>query len=98
MKYFYARVSTKDQNLERQLVDARAYTSNIDRDVSYMTIANKLGYKHASAVSNRLDDKRSIQVDNLINILKELDCELVIRSTKKTDKREWVINIVEESK
>ena len=62
-----------------------------DRDVSYKNVADKLGYKHASAVSNRLDDKRSIQVDNLINILKELDCELVIRSTKKTDKREWVL-------
>lgn len=62
-----------------------------DRDVSYKTVADKLGYKHASAVSNRLDDKRSIQVDNLINILKELDCELVIRSTKKSDKREWVL-------
>ena len=64
-----------------------------DRDVSYMSVAQKLGFKHASAVSNRLDDKRSIQVDNLINILKELDCELVIRSTKKTDKREWVIDL-----
>lgn len=61
-----------------------------DRNVSYLTVAQKLGHKHASAVSNRLDDKRSIQVDNLISILEALDCELVIRSTTK-DKTEWVI-------
>ena len=65
-----------------------------DRNVSYLTVAQKLGYKHASAVSNRLDDKRSLQVDNLINILHALDCELVIRSTKK-DKAEWVITLEE---
>lgn len=62
-----------------------------DRNVSYLKVAEKLGYKHASAVSNRLDDKRSIQVDTLLDILQELDCELVIRSTTK-DKTEWVID------
>ena len=62
-----------------------------ERNKSYLTVAKELGYKHASAVSNRLDDKRSIQVDNLVNILKELDCELIIRSTQK-DKTEWVIS------
>lgn len=30
-RYFYARVSTKDQNLERQLEAARAYQDKIDR-------------------------------------------------------------------
>ena len=63
-----------------------------DRNVSYAAVAQKLGYKHPSAVSNRLDDKRSLQVDNLINILQALDCELVIRSTTK-DKTEWVIDL-----
>lgn len=66
-----------------------------DRNVSYLTVAQKLGYKHASAVSNRLDDKRSLQVDNLINILQALDCELVIRSTKK-DKTEWIVSLDKE--
>lgn len=65
-----------------------------DRNVSYLTVAQKLGYKHASAVSNRLDDKRSLQVDNLFNILQALDCELVIRSATK-DKTEWVIDLSE---
>lgn len=63
-----------------------------ERNVSYLTVAQKLGHKHASAVSNRLDDKRSLQVDNLLNILHVLDCELVIRSKTK-DKTEWVIDI-----
>ena len=31
MRYFYARVSTRDQNLERQLEAARAYKDEIDR-------------------------------------------------------------------
>ena len=62
-----------------------------DRNVSYLKVAESLGYKHASAISNRLDDKRSIQVDILLNILQELDCELVVRSTTK-DKTEWVID------
>ena len=61
-----------------------------DRNVSYLKVAEKLGYKHASAVSNRLDDKRSMQVDTLLDILRELDCELIIRSNTK-DKTEWVI-------
>ena len=61
-----------------------------ERNVSYLKVAEKLGYKHASAVSNRLDDKRSIQVGTLLDILRELDCELVIRSTTK-DKTEWVV-------
>lgn len=31
MRYFYARVSTRDQNLERQLEAAKAYKDEIDR-------------------------------------------------------------------
>lgn len=61
-----------------------------ERNISYMTVAKNLGYKHASAVSNRLDDTRPITTDILLNILEELDCELVIRSKKK-DRTEWTI-------
>ena len=62
-----------------------------DRNISYMTVAENLGYKHASAISNRLDDTRPITSDKLLNILEELDCELVIRSKKK-DRTEWVVS------
>lgn len=62
-----------------------------DRNISYMTVAENLGYKHASAVSNRLDDTRPITTDILLKILDELDCELVIRSKKK-DRTEWVVS------
>ena len=61
-----------------------------ERNISYMAVAEKLGYKHASAVSNRLDDTRPITTDNLIKILDSLDCDLVIRSRKK-DKTEWTV-------
>ena len=61
-----------------------------ERNISYMKVAENLGYKHASAVSNRLDDTRPITSDILLNILEELDCELVIRSKKK-DRTEWIV-------
>lgn len=61
-----------------------------ERRKSYKQVAEKLGYKHASAVSNRLDDTRPITTDVLLNILEQLDCELVIRSTTK-DNLEWVV-------
>lgn len=61
-----------------------------ERGMSYKQVSEKLGYKHPSAVSNRLDDTRPITTDILLNILDELNCELVIRSTNK-DKMEWVV-------
>ena len=61
-----------------------------ERNISYRAVAENLGYKHASAVSNRLDDTRPITTDILLNILEELDCELVIRSRKK-DRIEWIV-------
>ena len=61
-----------------------------ERNISYMKVAENLGYKHASAVSNRLDDTRPITSDILLNILEELDCELVIRSKKK-ERTEWIV-------
>lgn len=61
-----------------------------ERNKSYKQVAEKLKYKHPSAVSNRLDDTRPITTDILLNILNELDCELVIRSKNK-DGVEWVV-------
>lgn len=61
-----------------------------ERGKSYRQVSKELGYKHPSAVSNRLDDTRPITTDILLNILKELDCELVIRSTNK-DRTEWIV-------
>lgn len=62
-----------------------------ERNMSYMAMAEKLGYKHASAISNRLDDTRPITTDILLKILDELDCDLVIRSRTK-DKTEWTVS------
>lgn len=41
-------------------------------------IAEALGYKHASAISNRLQSK-TMTVEVLLNILSVLDCELIIK-------------------
>lgn len=68
-----------------------------ERNKSYRQVAEELGYKHASAISNRLDDTRPITTDILLNILKELDCQLVIRSTNK-DGLEWVVSRTNEVK
>lgn len=62
-----------------------------ERNISYMSMAEKLGYKHASAISNRLDDTRPITTDILLKILDELDCDLIIRSRTK-DKTEWIVD------
>jgi plasmid maintenance system antidote protein VapI len=62
-----------------------------ERGKSYRIVAERLDYKHASAISNRLDDTRPITTDILIKILDELDCDLIIRSRTK-DKKEWVID------
>lgn len=41
-------------------------------------IAEELGFKHASAISNRLQSK-TMTVEVLLNILSVLDCELIIK-------------------
>lgn len=65
----------------RQVMKSRYYTNQI--------LADKLGYKYASGVSERL--RSDMRVSVLLKMLNEMDCELVIRS-KLTDKGEWVIN------
>lgn len=53
-------------------------------------LADKLGYKTASAVTNRLQSK-TMTVEKLIELLGALDCELVIRH-KMGDKESFVVD------
>ena len=61
-----------------------------ERGLSYQTLADKLGYKTKSGLSERIYAGNKITVANLIKILNALDCDLVIQSKTK-DKSSWVI-------
>lgn len=49
------------------------------KGVSGAVLAEKLGYKTPSAVTNRLQSK-TMTVEVLVNLLEAMDCELVIKN------------------
>lgn len=49
------------------------------KGVSGAVLAEKLGYKTPSAVTNRLQSK-TMTVEVLINLLEAMDCELIIKN------------------
>lgn len=65
------------------------------RGMTNATLAEKLGYATASAVSERLRGKQDMRVDTLIKFLEAMDCEVVIRS-KLSDKSKWTVTAEEE--
>lgn len=60
------------------------------KKASGAVLAEKMGFKTASAVTNRLQSK-TMTVEKLIEILGALDCELVIRH-KMGDKETFVVD------
>lgn len=60
------------------------------KKASGAVLAEKMGFKTASAVTNRLQSK-TMTVEKLIDILDALDCELVIRH-KMGDKESFVVD------
>ena len=60
------------------------------KKASGAVLADKLGYKTASAVTNRLQSK-TMTVEKLVELLGALDCELVIRH-KMGDKESFVVD------
>lgn len=65
-----------------------------ERGFTNRSLADKLGYKYASSISERLRNKKEMRVDNLVQMLEAMDCELVVRSTT-LPKKEWVITTEE---
>lgn len=61
-----------------------------ERGFTHQALADKLGYKHSSGVTERLRNKNGMRVDVLVKMLEALDCELVVRSTT-LPKKEWII-------
>lgn len=79
----------KANQVVSELIKLRGYT------ITYL--ASKLGYKTQSMLSDKLTrNAKGMRVDTLQSILKELDCELVIRSSTN-DKKEWVLTLDENS-
>lgn len=62
------------------------------RGYTYARLAEKLGYKTASGVSERLRGTKDLRVDTMVKFLEQMDCELIIRSTTK-DKMEWKVEV-----
>lgn len=60
------------------------------KKASGAVLAEKMGFKTASAVTNRLQSK-TMTVEVLIKLLDALDCELVIRH-KMGDKESFVVD------
>lgn len=60
------------------------------KGASGAVVAEKLGFKTASAVTNRLQSK-TMTVEVLINLLAALDCELIIKH-KMGDKEVFVVD------
>lgn len=61
-----------------------------DKGISMARMAEKMGYKTPSCISDRIYNKHDMRADILAKFLDELDCELVIRSKLK-DHREWIV-------
>lgn len=60
------------------------------KGASGKTVAEKLGFNTASAVTNRLQSK-TMTVEVLVNLLNALDCELIIQH-KMGDKEKFIVD------
>lgn len=60
------------------------------KGVSGKTLAEKLGYNTASAVTNRLQSK-TMTVEKLVELLDAMDCELIIKN-KVGDKEVFTVD------
>ena len=66
----------------KEIITKKGYTQK--------SLAAKLGYEHASGVSEKLRRKGGMRLDTFIKILNAMDCELIIKST--TNRDEWRID------
>ncbi len=63
-----------------------------ERGYTYQALADKLGYRSASGVGERLRNKNAMRVDVMFKMLEAMDCELVVRS-KTAPNKEWVVTM-----
>lgn len=60
------------------------------RGYSNQSLAKKLGKSTASAISNPLSRENGMRTDTFLEMVKAMDCEVIIKSTLK-DKTEWKV-------
>ncbi len=60
------------------------------KGMSGATLAKKLGYNTASAITNRLQSK-TMTVEMLLKLLSAMDCELIIKNTVG-DKESYLVD------
>ena len=73
----------KDNDLIREVMSLRGHT--------FESLAELMGYSGRSSISERLRGKYAMRVDTFYKMLKEMNCEIVVRSKLK-DKTEWVLD------
>ena len=61
------------------------------RGMSATVLSKKLGYATPSGVTERLRGSQDMRADTLAAFLKEMDCEIIVKS-KLDDRKKWVIN------
>lgn len=79
----------KAKNIVKEIMKLRGHTNQ--------SLADKLGYPHASGVSQRLRVEGDMNVTVLLKFLESMDCELVIKS-KLDDKTTWKVDDKESEK
>lgn len=65
------------------------------RDYSQTLLAEELGYKTVSGVSEKIRGKHAMRCDTFWRFLDKLGFEVVVRS-KRRDKTEWVLSYSKE--
>lgn len=70
------------ETIIKEIIAKKGYTQK--------SLAAKLGYEHASGVSEKLRRKGGMRLDTFIKILNAMECEVVIRS--KTNRDEWRVD------
>lgn len=77
----------KDNEIIKSVMKQMGYSSPI--------LAKKLGFTTPSGVTERLRGKQAMRCDTFVRFLKEMNCEVVVRSTL-TDKTEWTLTFDKE--
>lgn len=60
-----------------------------EQGITQVAMAEKMGYRTQSSVRDRLVGKHDMRVDTLVNFLRVLDCDLVVRDHKTG--KEWMV-------
>lgn len=55
-------------------------------------LAQRAGYAGATAITNKLQTKKSMRVDTFVKIMAAMGYEVVVRSISRSNKSEWAVS------